>query len=81
MTISAVQPNGKSPAFSGNRIKQAKQLIGAIKENNRIYFKPNLANKYERFSAQSPTCCLGFVMAQMKNIEQLIKLPFTGTVK
>lgn len=80
MNIS-IQPNIQQTSFTGNRYSQAKQLFKAMKNNNQLYFKPNYADKHARFQAGSPTHTFGFVMAQLDNLEKLVKVLFSRNVK
>lgn len=80
MNIS-VQPNVQQTSFKGNRLSQAKQILKTMKKNNNTYFKPNRADKYARFQADSPTHTFGFVMAQLDNLEKLVNVLFTRRAK
>lgn len=72
MTLS-IQKGSSSVAFCG-KTQSAKQIIRQMRQNNRVYFRPNMSDMYERRYAKSPYQTLDFLHAQFKNIQDLVSI-------
>ena len=74
MTLS-IQNGSSSVAFCG-KTPSAKHIIRQMRHNNRVFFKPDMNNLYERAGAKSPYNAVEFLHAQFENMADLVSITF-----
>lgn len=79
MSNLSVQNSSQSIAFCG-KVPNTKQIIKNMKSNNRVFFRPNMNNKYEKASLRNPLRGTEYLMAQCQNLDDLIALSFKKVI-